>query len=126
MKKAASVSSLPRQQAFVAFTCISGCSNISELLPINYVSTHRLSGGEKKLVSLATVLVMQPKALLLDEPTTGLDEKARLAIASLLNHLDMSMVIVSHEYDFLAEIAQKIYSMKGGRIECDGDAGTPP
>lgn len=85
--------------------------------------THRLSGGEKKLVSLATVLVMQPKALLLDEPTTGLDEKARVRIASLLNHLDISMVIVSHEYGFLKEAVGRIYSMKDGRIQYDADTG---
>ncbi|MFO7600056.1 MAG: ABC transporter ATP-binding protein, partial [Candidatus Desulfacyla sp.] len=85
--------------------------------------THKLSGGEKKLVSLATVLVMQPKTLLLDEPITGLDEEARVRIASLLNYLDISTVIVSHEYDFLAGTTRKIYSMKGGRIEYDEDAG---
>ena len=86
--------------------------------------THKLSGGEKKLVSLATVLVMKPKALLLDEPTTGLDEEARLRIESLLNRLDISAVIVSHEYDFLAGTTRKIYSMKGGRIVFNGDAST--
>ena len=83
---------------------------------------HKLSGGEKKLVSLATVLVMQPKALLLDEPTTGLDEDARARIESLLNHLDISYVIVSHEYDFLAETTRKIYSIKAGQIAFDGDS----
>jgi cobalt/nickel transport system ATP-binding protein len=86
--------------------------------------THKLSGGEKKLVSLATVLVMQPDALLLDEPTTGLDEDARFRIEALLNHLDISTLIVSHEYDFLARTARKIYSMKAGRIVFDGDAST--
>ncbi len=86
--------------------------------------THKLSGGEKKLVSLATVLVMQPDALLLDEPTTGLDEDARSRIEALLNHLDISTVIVSHEYDFLARTTRKIYSMKAGRIVFDGDAST--
>ena len=84
--------------------------------------THRLSGGEKKLVSLATVLVMQPKALLLDEPTTGLDEEARSTIASLLNHLDISYVIVSHEYDFLVETTREIYSMTAGEIRYNGAA----
>ena len=82
--------------------------------------THRLSGGEKKLVSLATVLVMQPKALLLDEPTTGLDEDARNTIASILNHLSIGYVIVSHEYDFLAETTRQIYSMDAGQIHYNG------
>ena len=84
--------------------------------------THRLSGGEKKLVSLATVLVMQPKALLLDEPTTGLDEEARFRIESLLNRLDISTIIVSHEYDFLAATTRKIYSMEAGQLRLNGDA----
>ncbi len=82
--------------------------------------THRLSGGEKKLVSLATVLVMQPKALLLDEPTTGLDEDARGTIASILNGLPIGYVIVSHEYDFLAETTRRICSMNEGQIHYDG------
>jgi cobalt/nickel transport system ATP-binding protein len=86
--------------------------------------THKLSGGEKKLVSLATVLVMQPKALLLDEPTTGLDEEARYRIESLLNHLDISTIIVSHEYDFLAATTRKIYSMNAGQVLFNGDAST--
>jgi cobalt/nickel transport system ATP-binding protein len=85
---------------------------------------HKLSGGEKKLVSLATVLVMEPKALLLDEPTSGLDEEARLRIESILRHLDISYVIVSHEYDFLAGTTEKIYSMNAGQIVFDGDSST--
>lgn len=84
--------------------------------------THKLSGGEKKLVSLATVLVMEPKALLLDEPTSGLDEEARFRIESTLKHLDISYVIVSHEYDFLAGTTRKIYSMNAGQIVFDGDS----
>ena len=70
--------------------------------------THKLSGGEKKLVALATVLVMEPKALILDEPTTGLDEDTNIRIITLLNQLDISYVIVSHEYDFLAQTTREI------------------
>ncbi len=84
--------------------------------------THKLSGGEKKLVSLATVLVMSPEVLLLDEPTTGLDESARERIIAVLNKLDISCVIVSHEYDFLARTTRFIYSMKDGRTEYNGDS----
>ncbi|MDM8551245.1 ABC transporter ATP-binding protein [Desulfobacterales bacterium HSG2] len=86
--------------------------------------TYNLSGGEKKLVALATVLVMQPRVLLLDEPTTGLDESTRERIISILNDLDISYIIVSHEYDFLAATTRNIYSMREGRIIYNGDSST--
>lgn len=63
--------------------------------------TYKLSGGEKKLAALATVLAMQPQLLLLDEPTTGLDEKTRRRLIHILQNLDIAYVIVSHEHDFL-------------------------
>ncbi len=63
--------------------------------------TYKLSGGEKKLVSLATVLAMQPQLLLLDEPTTGLDEATRHRIIHILQDLTIAYMIVSHERDFL-------------------------
>lgn len=63
--------------------------------------TYRLSGGEKKLVALATVLAMQPELLLLDEPTTGLDEDTKHRLIHLLQDLDIPYLIVSHERDFL-------------------------
>jgi cobalt/nickel transport system ATP-binding protein len=63
--------------------------------------TYKLSGGEKKLVSLATVLAMQPQVLLLDEPTTGLDETTRHRLIHILQDLDISYLIVSHEHEFL-------------------------
>ena len=81
--------------------------------------THTLSGGEKKLVSLATVLVMQPRALLLDEPAAGLDEDARIKIQSILNDLNISCVIVSHEYEFLSATTRNLLRMEAGRIETE-------
>jgi len=84
--------------------------------------THRLSGGEKKLVALATVLVMQPDILLLDEPTTALDEATRERLIHILNELEISYIIVSHEYDFLVETTRSIYQMKKGKIIYNGDS----
>jgi cobalt/nickel transport system ATP-binding protein len=63
--------------------------------------TYKLSGGEKKLVSLATILAMQPQLLLLDEPTAGLDEKTKHRLIHILKSLDIAYMIVSHERDFL-------------------------
>jgi ATPase subunit of ABC transporter with duplicated ATPase domains len=65
--------------------------------------THQLSGGEKKLVSLATILAMQPRALLLDEPSNNLDPATRARLIEILNGLDLPLVIISHDWDFLAE-----------------------
>lgn len=89
--------------------------------------TYKLSGGEKKLVSLATVLVMEPEVLLLDEPTTGLDEQTVKRIVNLLNELDMGYVVVSHEFDFLAKTTRDIFVMKNGQIrfQCTSDQFKP-
>ena len=78
--------------------------------------TYKLSGGEKKLVSLATVLVMTPEVLLLDEPTTGLDEQTVTRMVDLLNGLDIGYVVVSHEFDFLEKTTRDIFAMKNGQI----------
>jgi cobalt/nickel transport system ATP-binding protein len=63
--------------------------------------TYKLSGGEKKLVSLATVLAMQPQLLLLDEPTAGLDEQTKHRLIHILKNLDITFMVVSHENHFL-------------------------
>jgi cobalt/nickel transport system ATP-binding protein len=86
--------------------------------------TIRLSGGEKRLVSLATVLAMEPQAMLLDEPSAGLDEDTKFRLIDILNHLDISYVIVSHEFDFLSEITDTLYTLHEGQIQLD-DAAHP-
>ncbi len=78
--------------------------------------TYKLSGGEKKLVSLATVLAMTPEALLLDEPTGGLDEDTTKRVAGILNNLDIPFVIASHDRSFLDETTREIWELKKGRI----------
>ncbi len=78
--------------------------------------THRLSGGEKKLVSLATILSMQPKALLLDEPTNGLDPETRERIIGILDGLPTARIIISHDWDFLARTTTQFMTIKNGRL----------
>ena len=81
--------------------------------------TFKLSGGEKRMISLATVLAMEPEVLLLDEPTTGLDDSTRETLAGVLKALDMSLILISHNADFLAVVTDTIYSMENGRILTD-------
>ena len=75
--------------------------------------TYKLSGGEKKLVSLATVLAMQPQLLLLDEPTAGLDETTKHRLIHILQSLDIAYMIVSHENDFLEHTVKECCHVHG-------------
>jgi cobalt/nickel transport system ATP-binding protein len=79
--------------------------------------TYQLSGGEKRLVALATVLAMQPDILLLDEPTNGLDEDYEQRITEVLLQLPQAMLIVSHDKDFLARVTQRRMWLNKGRLE---------
>ena len=81
--------------------------------------TIKLSGGEKRLVALATVLAMQPEILLLDEPINGLDMETQKKIGQILSDLDLSYIIISHDLDFLAAISDSIYTMQAGKIFLD-------
>jgi len=81
--------------------------------------TFKLSGGEKRLVSLATVLAMEPEVLLLDEPINGLDTTTQEKITHILSNLDLSYIIISHDLDFLAAVTNSIYTMLNGRILLD-------
>ncbi|MBW2337789.1 MAG: ABC transporter ATP-binding protein [Deltaproteobacteria bacterium] len=78
--------------------------------------TFKLSGGEKRLVSLATVLAMEPDVLLLDEPLTGLDSDTSSKIVEIISNLDQSYIIISHDIDFLLYTTNQICSIKHGQI----------
>jgi cobalt/nickel transport system ATP-binding protein len=84
--------------------------------------THKLSGGEKRLVSLAAVLAMKPEVLLLDEPTTGLDDATERRLVDVLRNLDVSYLLVSHDIDFLMETTDRISCMVGGKISLDDES----
>jgi cobalt/nickel transport system ATP-binding protein len=88
--------------------------------------TFKLSGGEKRLVSLAAVLAMEPEALLLDEPSNGLDARTRARLMEILPALDLSYVLISHEMDFLAATTDTLYSMENGRIILDQELHVHP
>jgi cobalt/nickel transport system ATP-binding protein len=81
--------------------------------------TFKLSGGEKKLVSLATILSMEPEILLLDEPLAGLDTKTQSIIIDVLSKMNMSYMVISHDIEFLKTTTNRICSMKHGKIFVD-------
>lgn len=78
--------------------------------------TYKLSGGEKRLISLAAVLAMQPDIVLLDEPTNGLDEVSRERLVNHLKSLDRGMLVVSHDAGFLTDLDLDILRMEDGAL----------
>lgn len=89
--------------------------------------THHLSGGEKRLVSLATVLAMQPDVLLLDEPENGLDPASYARLQSLLISLPQAKIVVSHNVDFLQAVARRrVRLQEGGLVNVAAPPPAPP
>jgi cobalt/nickel transport system ATP-binding protein len=83
--------------------------------------TYKLSGGEKRLVALATVLAMQPEVLLLDEPTAGLDERATERLTDLLARLPHAMLVVSHQQEFCRRVTDGVLTLVDGQIVGPGE-----
>ena len=83
---------------------------------------HMLSGGEKKMASIATILAMTPDIILMDEPSIALDPKNRRTLIHILNDFEHLKIIASHDLDMILETCNRVILMAGGRIVCDGDA----
>lgn len=87
-------------------------------------SPFELSGGQKRRVAIAGVLVMQPSILVLDEPTAGLDPRGRDEIFGFITRLHqrlgITIILVSHSMEDIAKLAQRVIVMKDGSIEMDG------
>ncbi|MFY0620788.1 MAG: ABC transporter ATP-binding protein [Pelagimonas sp.] len=79
--------------------------------------THKLSGGEKRLVTLATVLAMDPDVLLLDEPTNALDVENEARLVEILNGLPQAIILVTHNPQFRDKVAPKGYGLVAGQLQ---------
>ncbi|MDR1105007.1 MAG: energy-coupling factor ABC transporter ATP-binding protein [Treponema sp.] len=81
---------------------------------------HHLSGGEKRLVALAGILVMEPALLLLDEPLAFLDTAARRRLLAVLSGLSQTMIIATHDADLARTLCRRCILLQAGRIRADG------
>jgi cobalt transport protein ATP-binding subunit len=86
--------------------------------------SHHLSVGEKKRVAIATVLSMDPEILVLDEPTAGLDPRARRALITQLDELPITMLVSTHDMRMVSELFPRMVIMDEGRIVADGLTGS--
>lgn len=90
------------------------------ILHLKNRSPMKLSGGEKRIAAIATVLAMEPSVMLFDEPTAFLDPKARRNLINVLNKLPHTKLIASHDLPFVAEVCDRAVVLKKGVIFADG------
>lgn len=81
---------------------------------------YKLSGGEKKLASISTILSMTPDIILMDEPTVALDPKNRRNLIGILNEFSHLKIIASHDLDFIWDTCERTILLSGGKIARDG------
>ena len=81
---------------------------------------YKMSGGEKKLVSIATILSMTPDIILMDEPSIALDPRNRRNLIHILNSFEHLKIIASHDLDLILDTCKRTILMADGKIICDG------
>ena len=83
---------------------------------------HKISGGEKRMAAIATILAMEPEAILMDEPSTALDPVNRRTVINTIRALPQTKLIASHDLDMILDTCQRVILLSGGKIVADGSA----
>ena len=95
--------------------------NLEEL---KHRHNHKLSGGEKRMAAIATILAMEPEMIVMDEPSTALDPCNRRTVINTINRLPQTKIIASHDLDMILDTCQRVILLSHGRIAADGDTDT--
>ncbi|MBQ3481410.1 MAG: ABC transporter ATP-binding protein [Oscillospiraceae bacterium] len=91
---------------------------------LKYRYNHKISGGEKRMAAIATILAMEPEAVLMDEPTSALDPFNRRLVINTIRELLQTKLITSHDLDMILDTCGRVILLSGGRIAADGPAQT--
>ena len=92
------------------------------LVHLKHRQNYKMSGGEKRMAAIATILAMQPEVMLMDEPSTALDPKNRRRLINILKELTTTKILASHDLDMVLETCNRVLIMSDGKIVADGPA----
>lgn len=81
---------------------------------------HKISGGEKRMAAIAAILAMEPKVILMDEPSTALDPVNRRTVINTINSLGQTKLIASHDLDMILDTCRRVILLSHGKIAADG------
>ena len=90
------------------------------LTELKHRYNHKISQGEKRMAAIATILAMEPSALLMDEPTTALDPYNRRKVIQTIGTLPQTILIASHDLDMILDTCGRVILLSQGRIAADG------
>ena len=91
------------------------------LMELKHRYNHKISGGEKRMAAIATILAMEPKVILMDEPSTALDPMNRRTLINTINQLPQAKIIASHDLDMILETCSRVILLNHGEIVSDGE-----
>ena len=94
------------------------------LQDLKHRHNHKISGGEKRMAAIATILAMEPEMILMDEPSTALDPVNRRTVINTISRLPQTKLIASHDLDMILDTCQRVILLSHGTIVADGDAET--
>ena len=92
------------------------------LQELKYRHNHRISGGEKRMAAIATILAMEPDVILMDEPSSALDPYNRRIVINTIRGLKQTKLIASHDLDMILDTCGRVILLDRGRIVADGPA----
>ena len=92
------------------------------LVELKHRYNHKISGGEKRMAAIATILTMEPETILMDEPSTALDPVNRRTVINTINTLPQTKLIASHDLDMILDTCQRVILLSHGKIAADGPA----
>ena len=103
-------------------TRVDGVLTRLNLMDLKHRHNHKLSGGEKRMAAIATVLAMEPEAILMDEPTSALDPKNRRLVINTIRELPETKLITSHDLDMIWDTCHRVILLDRGTVAADGPA----
>lgn len=93
-----------------------------DLTDLKHRYNHKLSGGEKRMAAIATILAMEPEVILMDEPTSALDPYHRRIVINTIRELGQTKIITSHDLDMILDTCERVILLSEGQIAADGPA----
>ena len=110
----------PRNLGIDVEPAVEGALAAVGMTGFEHLPPHALSLGQRRRVAVATVLAMQPEVLVLDEPSANLDPRSRRELLAVLDAIERTLIVVTHDLPFAAQTCERAVILSAGRIVADG------